>query len=80
MSKARGWWRVTSLWPARFVGKTDDDCVIDLPRLTAILRATPGEKEGRPVYGGAERRGRSQLACADYMRSGMCGALAVPAE
>ena len=42
MAKARGWWRVAARWRARFVGKTDDDCVVDVGRLATLLAAVPG--------------------------------------
>lgn len=35
------WWRAAERWPARFYGKTDDDAVIDLQMLPALLRPIP---------------------------------------
>ena len=53
MAKARGWWRVAARWRARFVGKTDDDCVVDVSRLASLLYAVPMKADGAP--GGADR-------------------------
>ena len=49
--KMVGWWKAASRWPAEFYAKTDDDAVIDLPRLLPVLEAMPR----RGVYGGIAR-------------------------
>ena len=38
--KMVGWWKAAGQWPARFYGKTDDDAVVDLPRLVPLLDST----------------------------------------
>uniref|UniRef100_A0A7S0LQY0 Hexosyltransferase n=1 Tax=Coccolithus braarudii TaxID=221442 RepID=A0A7S0LQY0_9EUKA len=64
MSKARGWW----LWalkniPSRFYGQTDDDCIIDLPRLAALLHALPssGVYAGKMYYASVNGTSPDQL-------------------
>ena len=49
--KTMGWWRAASRWPSKWYGKTDDDAVIDLPPLLALLATLPPG----PVYGGIVR-------------------------
>ena len=80
MSKARGWWRVAAQWPSRFVAKTDDDCFIDLPRLSALLRAMPTHQShvyaGKIYYTSINGTSANQLgAMPCYSNHGATGAL-----
>ena len=49
--KMVGWWSIAQRWPADYYAKTDDDAMLDLPRLLHVLGALPASG----LYGGILR-------------------------
>ena len=49
VEKAFGWWRMALRWPAAYYAKVDDDTVLSVPHLLALLTLLPESA----VYAGA---------------------------
>eukprot|EP00966_Prymnesium_polylepis_P008940 206297-Prymnesium_polylepis.1 len=63
--KSHGWWGVAwKRYRATFFGKTDDDAVVDLPRLQIVLRSLPNASTyaGTLHYGSLSKRRAGELA------------------
>ena len=78
--KSHGWWDVAwRRFRATFFGKTDDDAVVDLPRLHLVLRSLPNATTyaGALHYGSlAQRHGHSSCSNASRCSKRRTGELA----